>query len=94
MSLTISKNRDVTLSKARHLVCLEAAFELESLAYVLPGLITDEDDDNGARYAVRGVAGRILQLSKSLMAGLSDKVAETVELQADVYVTLPKLPQE
>lgn len=94
MSLIYQKDGQVTLGKTRHLLCLEIAFELEALAYVLPGLIKEEDDDAGARYAVRGLAGRILQLSKSLVAGLSDEVANTAKLQSDVCVTTPQLPQD
>lgn len=87
MSFTNNKNGTVTLSDARHLVCLEAAFELEALAFSLPGLVPAVDNSNVAHYAVRGFSGRLLQLAGALMSGLSDTVIETEELERKVHVT-------
>jgi hypothetical protein len=87
MSLTNHKNGSVTLSDARHLVCLEAAFELEALAFALPGLVPAVNNSNLAHYAVRGFSGRLLQLAEALMGGLSDTVMETKELERRVHLT-------
>ena len=83
--ITIDENDAVTLGKARHIVLMEAAFELEALAFALPVLVADVE--GGARYAVRGVSGRLLQLAQSLMSGLDDQLAETSDLERIVRVT-------
>ena len=87
MSLFTAENDAVTLSKARHMVCLEAAWELEALAYVLPDLVPNVDEAHGAYHAVRGIAGRLVTLSNVLMAALGDDVVKTSELESRVLVT-------
>jgi hypothetical protein len=87
MSLTTSRNGDVTLSKSRHDVCLEIAYELEALAFVLPGLVPNIDEAHGAHHAVRGVAGRFVTLANALMSGLGDDVEKTERLGREVFVT-------
>lgn len=73
MSITTSENGDVTLSKARYMVCLEASWELEAIAMMLPDAVANTDEDAFlSRLRVRSMAGRILQLANALMAGLSD----------------------
>lgn len=86
MSLTFSENGAVNLSKERAVVCQEVAFELESLAFALPGLAPNNDEDQRSHYAVRGVAGRLLALSHVLMSALGDKVAEVKDLEKVVFV--------
>lgn len=88
MSLTTAKNGDVTLSAQRHSVCLEAAWELEELAFLLPTVTSNGDTEaTKSGLVVRGIASRLVCLSNALMAGLCDE-AETVEkLQRDVLVT-------
>lgn len=87
MSLTTAENDSVTLGKARHMVCLEAAWELEALAYVLPDLVPNVAEAHGAYHAVRGMAGRLVGLSNVLMAALGDDVMTTRELESRVLVT-------
>ena len=48
MSLTIAECGAVTLSHTRKNVCLESAFELEVLAQMLPGLVPNTEETNGA----------------------------------------------
>lgn len=75
----------VTLSKSRHAVCLEAAWEIEALSLRLPGLVRVEvGDDGGAGLVARGVAARINALAKSLQAGLFDEVVTVSELEQRV----------
>lgn len=84
MSLTNDENT-TTLGNARHAVCLEAAIELEALAFALPGLVANVE--GGARYAVRGISGRLLQLAQALMAGLGDHLADVSDIEREVHVT-------
>lgn len=87
MSLTNGENESVTLSKARYMVCLEAAWELEALAYVLPDLVPNVAEAHGASHAVRGIAGRLVDLANVLMAAVGDVAVTTVELERRVLVT-------
>ncbi len=86
MSLTENKDGTVTLSKARQMVCLEASWELEALAFTLSGLVPNRDECSVSHFAVRGIAGRLLQLSEVLSSGLCDTVAKTNDLVRTVQV--------
>lgn len=72
----------VTLSGARRRACLEAAWELDALARILPSQVPHVDDLQ-AHHAVRGIAGRMLRLSKLLMEGLdeNEKCVPTADLE-------------
>lgn len=87
MSLSTAENGAVILGKARHALCLEAAWELEALAYLLPDLVPNIDEAHGAYHAVRGIAGRIVDLSNVLMAALGDDAEKTHDLERKVHVT-------
>ena len=77
MSLTTAENGDVILSKARRDVCLEAAWELEAIALMLPDLVPAAlVEDMPAHYRVRCVAGRVRELANALMAGLYDDAVQ------------------
>lgn len=87
MSLTIAENGDLRLSEKRGALCLEAVWELEQLAYLLPTLPGgDSVDELRAGFVVRGVAARILSLSEALVAALNDEVATTEALKRKVMV--------
>ena len=86
MSLTTNENGSVTLGKDRHMVCLEAAWELEALAFVLPGLVPNIDEAPGVHHAVRGIAGRLVVLSSVLMAALFDEAEKTKRLERKILV--------
>lgn len=65
----------VILSYDRVLVCLEAAWELDALARVLPGLVPCvADGAPDPHFVVRAMAGRLLRLSGVLM-GMADNEA-------------------
>ena len=87
MSLTTNENKSVTVGKDRHTVCLHAAWELEALAFLLPTLVPNIDEEPTAHYAVRGIASRVLALSNVLMAALCDEVQTTRDLEAITFVT-------
>lgn len=73
MSLTRHENGSVTLSKDRGLVCLEAAWEVEAIASMLPDMVETYDvEAMRSRLRVRCAAGRLRELANALMAGLSD----------------------
>ena len=86
MSLTTGENESVILSKARQLVCLEAAWEMEALAYTLPNLVPNVDETHGVYHAVRGIAGRFVALSHVLMAAIGDEAETTAKLERRVMV--------
>lgn len=86
MSLTIGENKSVTLGQDRHTVCLQAAWELEAMAFLLPTLVPNIDEGSGAHYAVRGIASRVLALSNVLMSALYDEVETTRDLENIVFV--------
>lgn len=79
MSKAATNGEGVTLSEPRMMACLEAAWELDALARVLPGLVPR--DDQGMHLAVRGVAGRLLRLAHVLMSGLGDDAEPTEKLE-------------
>lgn len=62
----------VSLSPARHRACLEAAWEIEALARLLPDLALRDDD--ALPLQVRGVARRLGDLAGAVMSGLDDGV--------------------
>ena len=76
-----------TLSRERLSVCLNATYELEALANIMPGLVPDIVEAEGAHYAVRGIADRIRRLSHVLMAGLGDEVETVKNLERKVFGT-------
>lgn len=86
MSLTRNENKSVTLGKDRHMVCLQSAWELEALAYMLPTLVPNTNEDSSAHFSVRGIASRVLALSNVLMSTLDDQVIPTRDLEAIVFV--------
>lgn len=81
MTDAITERPGVTLSHARQLACLQAAWELDALARILPGQVPNEADCNGPHFVVRGIAGRMLRLSKVLMDGLGDDLQTTEKLE-------------
>lgn len=92
MSLTTAENGAVTLSKARHDVCMEVAYELEALAYVLPRVTSNSDPDAlNSGFVVRGIAGRYVALAGVLLAALSDDAETTGDLARRVHVE-PYIP--
>ncbi len=86
MSLNTAENGDVTLSKSRKLVCLEAVWELESLATLLPTLVPPIDDELQMHQVVRGIAGRIKSLAHVVSAAVHDEVETTDALERKVLV--------
>lgn len=76
------------LSDAHLSVCLEAVYELDALARLLPAQINcDGDDLMNARLVVRGIAGRILRLTSVLISGLDDDGCDTDRLEKIIHLT-------
>ena len=73
-----------TLSAARLKLCLESAWELESIAELLPDAV---ENAIGNHRAVRGLADRIKRLAYVLTAGLSDDQTPTASLDRVVFVS-------
>ena len=67
---------------ARRAVCLDATYEIEVLAALLPGLVPR--DAEGTHLVVRGIAARLVHLSGVVMSGLNDEAADTTDLQYSV----------
>jgi len=81
-TLTEHQDGSATLSSDRHMVCLQAVWELEALAGILPGLVPDHEISH---LTVRGIAGRIRSLSRVVISGLSDEIAPVAHLEREVF---------
>jgi hypothetical protein len=89
MSLTTAKNGDVTLSKARHKICMEAAWELDAIAPMIPDAVDRTDEVAMASYLkVRCLAARVQALANALMAGLYDDAVPVTGLGGLHYQVL------
>lgn len=89
MDATLSTNPEsqaVTLTKGRHFLCIEAVWEIEALARVLPGLVPLDTADS-PHYAVRALAGRIASLSNALLSALDDDAETEDALRQRVLLT-------
>lgn len=86
MSLHIAEDQSVTLSHARQMACLEAVWELDALARVLPDLVPRDGD--GVYLSVRGIAGRLTVLANALMAGLDDGVVSDADLERRILLAV------
>lgn len=86
-TLTLHDEGSATLSASRLNVVLEAAWELEALAHVLPGLVPCTAESGPAHFAVRCIADRIRRLGWAVMSGLSDELHPLADLQRTVLVT-------
>lgn len=49
-------------------MCMDAVYELDKLARIIPDMVPLDEDQ--AHYAVRGIAGRMLRLTHVLMGAL------------------------
>jgi hypothetical protein len=74
----------VNLPHDRMMVCLEAAWEIDALARLLPEVVPRDED--GAHLVARGIAGRMLRLTSALMSGLGEQTVKTDALDGIVYV--------
>lgn len=68
----------ITLSHTRQRACLEAAWEIEALASLLPKL--DLTEQPVAALQLRGVAARLAQLAGVVMSGLDDEAVQERDL--------------
>ena len=84
-TLTQHPDGSTTLSRRRLSICMDATYELEALANILPGLVPDIIEAEGAHYAVRGIADRIRRLSIVLMSGLDDEAETVKNLERKVF---------
>lgn len=71
----------LSLSHARMMVCLEAAWEIDALARALPGQVPNIEECMAAGHVVRGISGRLLRLAFVLMSGLGDDAQPTAKLE-------------
>ncbi|MBS0467107.1 MAG: hypothetical protein JSR14_07825 [Proteobacteria bacterium] len=83
MSEATTEREGVTLTHARMIVCLEAAWEIDALARALPCMVERVDTADGqAHFLARGVAGRLLRLTSVLMSGLGESDVPTHKLES------------
>lgn len=66
------QNPTAIQQEERETILLEAAWEIDALARILPDLVPNVEGIHGAHHAVRGISGRLLRLASALMSGLSD----------------------
>ena len=69
-------------------LCLEAVWELDALAHLLPYQVS-KWDDGSARFVVRGIAARIMHLTSMLMDGLGDPNVTNREIERKVMLEGP-----
>lgn len=69
----------ITLSHTRRRACLEAAWEIEALASLLPKI--DLTEEPAAALQLRGLAARLAQLAGVVMSGLDDAAVPDADLQ-------------
>lgn len=86
-TLTLHDDGSATLSRERLNAGLEAAWELEALAGILPSLVPCTADSGPAHFAVRGIADRIRRLSCATMSAMSDDLHPLADLQRTVLGT-------
>ena len=86
MSLHTDKTGAVTIGKERHLVALEATWEIAALCGALVQVDIPEDED-GAHLVIRGLAARVQCLSRAVGEALGDEVCTTVSLRKEVCRT-------
>ncbi|MFY9138641.1 hypothetical protein [Zwartia sp.] len=84
-----SDSEGLHLNDARLSVCLDAVYELDTLARLLPVQMNcnNEDDFHNARLVVRSLAGRMLRLTSVLLSGLGDEHYSTDELEKIIHLT-------
>lgn len=61
------------MDEGRITVCLEAAWEIDALARLLPSLLTRDDDNLAEFLQVRGIAARLRSIATVLMSACSDE---------------------
>jgi len=69
----------ITLSHTRRRACLEAAWEIEALALLLPKI--DLTEEPAAALQLRGLAARLAQLAGVVMSRLDDAMVDEGDLQ-------------
>lgn len=69
------------MDQGRITVCLEAAWEIDALARLLPSLLTRDDDALAEFLQVRGVAARLRSISTVLMSACGDEQEATESLR-------------
>ncbi len=86
--LTTNADKSVTLTARRNLVCLEAAWELDALADLLPTVTTKGiPEATKTSYQVRAIADRIKTLASILMSGLGDALETTDDMERELKVS-------
>lgn len=83
MSLTEHKDGSITLSKDRAHVCLESAWELEALGFLLRKLGPDGDPVTTA-LQTRALAIRIVDLAGVVMSAVHDTASQTGDMRKTV----------
>ena len=85
-SLTQHDDGSVTVSRSRLNACLEAAYELDAIAGLLPSSVPRRDEVSmQAHLVVRGLSDRIKRLSSVLLSGLDDEAEQLHELELCVF---------
>lgn len=78
----------ITLSPVRKRACLEAAWEIEAMAALLPTL--DLAEQPVAALQLRGVAARLAQLAGVVMSGLDDDMTDESDLWRQLSIPLER----
>lgn len=84
-SLILDAEGAAHLTGPRVSACLDATYQIESLAKLLTTLVPMTDATFSAYHAVLGIAGRIATLNSALMSGLGDESEPTNNLNRMVH---------
>lgn len=84
----------VTMATPRHLVAMEASWELDALAGLLPGLVDAEGVPLAQQLAVRGIAGRLRTLASSLMSALGDPQDDVGRIERQMLLAPARVGQD
>lgn len=76
-----TSDEGLVMDEARRLVCLEAAWEIDALARLLPSIVPRIDDTMEEFLQVRGIAARLRSISSVLMGACGDEHETTVNLR-------------
>lgn len=76
----------VAMDEDRQELVLQAALEVDALARVLPGMVPNIPEAEGAHFLVRAMAGRLLRLASVLMSAAGDSGEPTERLARVLYL--------
>lgn len=85
----MSSLNPLSLSPRKQQLLLEAAYEIDALAHLLPGLLPPLEEIARERLQLRGQAMRFIQLADAIMSCVGDDIPSMRQLELKVYPQAP-----